>query len=442
MANHKSLVIFLNRVEVGIAEAQIKYYRKENGGMGVTITKQAEAYLEALAKALEIPRARYEQAEKSYNSLGEWLHRDDSDVKSFDPDVFVQGSFRLGTVIKPQSDTEEYDVDCTCVLTALDKSKLSQYALKELLGKEIKLYRKSLGIKKEVHEGRRCWRLEYADGAQFHMDIVPCIPNGADQRALLEASNFDAQFAETAIAITDNEVPLYHEITDDWPRSNPRGYAEWFKLRMGDVFVRRREQVFNEMRAEGVTASVEDIPTYRVRTPLQSAIMILKRHRDTMFADDPTDKPISIIISSLAAHAYEGEETIGSALLAILSRMEGAIEQDGTKFIIKNPTDALENFADKWEDHPERADAFFTWLGQAREDFVSTARLVEHRRMSSVLASRMGQDLTDQASDVASQSARPSGAGLLGIASTAATAASNVSFADTPRTPKKPDGFA
>lgn len=410
--------------------------------MSVTITKQAEAYLEALAKALEIPRARYEQAEKSYKSLGEWLHRDGSSVNSFDPDVFVQGSFRLGTVIKPQSDTEEYDVDCTCVLTDLDKSKLSQYALKELLGKEIKLYRKSLGIKKEVHEGRRCWRLEYADGAQFHMDIVPCIPNGADQRALLEASNFDAQFAETAIAITDNEVPLYHAITDDWPRSNPRGYAEWFKARMGDVFVRRREQVFNEMRAEGVTASVEDIPTYRVRTPLQSAIMILKRHRDTMFADDPTDKPISIIISSLAAHAYEGEETIGSALLAILSRMEGAIEQDGAKYIIKNPTDALENFADKWEDHPERGDAFFAWLGQAREDFVSTARLVEHRRMSSVLASRMGQDLTEQASDAALQSERAGAAGLLGVASTAATAAPHVAFADTPRTPKKPDGFA
>ncbi len=63
--------------------------------MAVTITKQAEAYLEALAKALEIPPARYEQAERSYKSLGEWLHRDGSSVKNFGPDVFVQGSFRL-----------------------------------------------------------------------------------------------------------------------------------------------------------------------------------------------------------------------------------------------------------------------------------------------------------------------------------------------------------
>lgn len=409
----------------------------------ITITKQAESYLEALAKALEIPRSRYEQAEKSYTSLGDWMHRDESTVSVYGPDVFVQGSFMLGTVIKPQSNNEEYDIDCACALSSLDKSSLSQAALKELLGREIKLYRKSKGITKEVHEGRRCWRLEYADGAQFHMDIVPSIPNGNDQRRLLEARNFDAQFADTAIAITDNEVPEYHVITDNWPRSNPRGYAEWFKSRMGEVFVRRREQIINEMRAEGVTANVEDIPTYRVRTPLQSAIMILKRHRDMMFAEDPTDKPISIIISSLAAHAYTGEETIGYALLSILDRMEEAIEHDGQKYIIRNPTDALENFADKWEDHPERAAAFYAWLAQAREDFAAAGHLVEHRRMSSVLASRMGQDVTDQASHNASQALGTGGSGLLAAATAAtATAAPSVSFADTPRTPKKPDGFA
>ena len=411
--------------------------------MTVTITKQAETYLEALAKALEIPSARYEQAEKSYKSLGNWLHRDESSVRDHDPDVFVQGSFRLGTVIRPLTDEEEYDVDCACSLTSLSKSDLSQRDLKDLLGDEIKLYRQSKGIQKPVHEGRRCWRLDYADGAQFHMDIVPCIPNAEDQRLLLEAHSLDAQFAATAVAITDNEEPAYDAITDDWPRSNPRGYAEWFKSRMGDVFLRKRQEILEEMRAEGVTASVEDIPTYRVRTPLQSAIMILKRHRDSMFAEDPTDKPISIILSSLAAHAYQGEETIGYALMSILSRMEEFIEHDGTKYIIKNPTDALENFADKWEDHPERADAFFEWLRQAREDFYAAGRLAEHRRMTTVLAARMGRDLTDQASDAVMQPMRPGSAGLLKNAGVASAASSpSVSFADAPRTPKKPDGFA
>ena len=412
--------------------------------MTVTITKQSEDYLDALAKVLEIPISRYEQAEKRYKSLGQWFHRDGSCVRHLEPDVFVQGSFRLGTVIKPHSAEEEYDVDCACNLNNLDKSNLTQARLKELLGHEVKLYRESKGISKEVHEGRRCWRLDYADGAQFHMDIVPCIPNGDDQRRLLEDSRLDAQFSDTAVAITDNEVtPQYYQITNDWPRSNPRGYAEWFKSRMKEIFERRRQKVLDEVRSDGIiTGSVEDIPTYRVRTPLQSAIMILKRHRDIMFADDPKNKPISIIISTLAAHAYRGEETIGLALLSILSRMQDAIDHDGKKYIIRNPTDALENFADKWESHPERAEAFFDWLKEARENFREAGRLVEHRRISSVLASRVGRDLTDQVSTSINSSSSVGG-GLLSAATAAsALSASNVSFSDEPRTPKKPDGFA
>lgn len=409
----------------------------------ITITKQAEQFLETLAKELEIPPSRYEQAEKSYKSLGEWLHRAESTVRDYAPDVFVQGSFRLGTVIKPQSNDEEYDIDCACSLTALEKSSLSQATLKGGVGSEIKLYRKSKGISKEVHEGQRCWRLEYADGAQFHMDIVPCLPNGNYHRALLESRNLDASYADTAIAITDNENSNYHVITDDWPRSNPRGYARWFEARMGEAFIRRREQILKEMRATGATASIEDIPTYRVRTPLQSAIMILKRHRDVMFADDQKVKPISIIITTLAAHAYNGEDTIGYALLSILSRMENAIEHDGEKYIISNPTDALENFADKWEVHPERAHAFFRWLEQARTDFVSAGQLVEHRRISSVLEDHLGRDIIGRVTEGALQSTTSGRASLLqGATAASASAPTNVSFADSPRVPKKPDGFA
>jgi phage terminase large subunit GpA-like protein len=167
--------------------------------------------------------------------------------------------------------------------------------------------------------------------------------------------------------------------------------------------------------------------------------MILKRHRDTMFAKDPSNKPISIIISTLAAHAYQGEETIGYALLSIVSRMENAIDHDGQKYVVKNPTNALENFADKWEDYPERAEAFFSWLKKARGDFSSAGLLSEHRRISNVLANGLGRDLADEISEGVSLL----GPGLMGAATAASViAAPSVSFSDAPRTPKKPDGFA
>lgn len=408
--------------------------------MSVSITKQADKYLEALVEALEIPQSKYEQAETSYKSFGQWLHRNDSSVKDFSPDVYVQGSFRLGLVIKPLSLEEEYDIDCACSLTNLDKLSLSQQELKRLLGSEIELYRKSKNIKKPVTEQRRCWRLEYSDGSQFHMDIIPCIPNGEQQRLLLEQKNLDTQFSETAIAITDNEVlPQFHQITDDWPRSNPKGYSEWFKLRMSETFEKRRREILNEMSAKGIKASVEEIPTYRVRTPLQAAIMILKHHRDVMFQNDSEDKPISIILTTLSAHAYQNEATIGGALISILSRMEEGIHYDGHKYVILNPTDSMENFADKWETHPERAETFFSWLKQAREDFYSVVQQAEHSRMSRLLESRIGQNVTDQV-NVALKSEITS---LLSAATAASTLATpSIAFGDVARKPKKPDGFA
>jgi len=412
----------------------------------ITATKQAEEYLTAMAKALEIPQSRYEQAERSYKSVGSWLERDASQVQGYAPETYVQGSFKLGTATKPEAAEEQYDIDCVCNLRNVTKMKMSQAELKVLIGAELELYRKHKNMNKALQEGRRCWTLEYADEAQFHMDIVPAIPNEADQRALFEAYRMDARFVETAIAITDNEETTYHHVTQDWPRSNPRGYAEWFKARMGDVFVKGRQQIVNEMRSKGVTASVEDIPVYRVRTPLQSAIMILKRHRDTMFADDPTDKPISIILSTLAAHAYSGETTIGAALTSILVGMEEPIKYDGVKYIIANPTDGTENFADKWEKKPERKDAFYSWLAQAREDFSAAASLVEYRRIGSVLSDRMGSVLagTVTASVLAAEAAaNGAGHGLVREASQSSTdGPPQVSFGNEPRVPDTPDGFA
>jgi hypothetical protein len=356
------------------------------------ITPQAEQFLEDLAEELDIPEHRYDDAKTSYESLGNWLKRDESSVRQFDPHIYVQGSFRLGTAIRPRDDEEEYDVDSVCEFRLLTKSQLSQAELKRRLGVEIRAYARSQNMVKPVREGRRCWILDYADGAQFHMDVVPALPNGLSQRLLLERHNLAAPWASTAIVITDNEVPNYHLTADDWPRSNPKGYAEWFKSRMAAIFEERRRR-----KADGMRASVESIPDYKVRTPLQSAVMILKRHRDEMFAGRPDERPISVILTTLAAHSYNGEGTIGSALVSILGRMHEFVGHDGEKYVIPNPTDPLENFADKWVDHPERADAFREWLGQAREDFARAAALSNRQVITETLARGIGRGLAERA---------------------------------------------
>lgn len=398
------------------------------------ITTVVKDYLEDLAEELAINERRYQQAYDSYHSLGEWLNRDASSVKQFNPAVYVQGSFGLGTVIQPLSAAEEYDVDSVCVLKGLTKGHLSQESLKILVGNEIEAYRKSKSMVNPLTEGRRCWTLNYADEAQFHMDIVPAVPDSKNQRLLLEQSGLSSKWVETAIAITDNESSNYSIVDQEWSKSNPKGYLEWFKTRMEVVFTRKRMQL-----AEAIRADVDDIPEYRVRTPLQSAIMILKRHRDIRFANDTTKScPISIIITTLAAHAYQGEESVADALYRIIRDMDKYIGFENNRYVISNPSALLENFADKWEHFPERQQAFFRWLAQVRTDFNQAATLVERHRITSSLAPSLGESLTKDA-----ESRRPARSDLLRSATAASAGTVSIpTFGNEPRHPTTPRGFA
>jgi hypothetical protein len=400
-----------------------------------------EAFLEALVNELEVPDHRYEQAEKSYSSLGEWLHRPESTVRRYDPQVYCQGSFRLGTVIRPHTEAEEYDVDSVVELRLLTKCAKTQQELKAMLGDEIKAYHDAKAMVKPVREGNRCWILDYADGAQFHMDVVPAVPNTEQQRSLLEARMLDTRWASTAISITDRRVPTYRLFSEEWPRSNPKGYSNWFASRQAAVFQRRKRAILETLQKQSVRASVEDLPDFKVKTPLQSAIMILKRHRDHMFARDLDLRPISVIITTLAAHAYENQDTISSALFTILDRMDQFIIHDGRKYIISNPTDPFENFADKWEKEPKKAEAFFEWLRLARADFYAAAQAGTFQQMADALNPRMGFALSTRALD------RLTGGSRLLRAATGASAAAAAtvgapSFGNAARQPTRPQGYA
>ena len=353
-------------------------------------SKATEEFLEDLAAELEVPNERYDAAERSYKSVGEWLQREDSSLKHLSPNTSVQGSFRLGTVIRPVNENEDYDVDAVCELSA-DRTRCTQEQLKKALGVELEAYAKSRGMNSRPKEKRRCWRLDYADGAQFHMDVLPAVPDAQRQKAIFEHARVNVLWWRTAVAITCKDHHNYSRISDDWPRSNPKGYVEWFKSRMAVVYRERLRKL-----AEAARASVEDMPAYKVKTPLQSAIQILKRHRDLQFLDDIEHRPISIIITTLSAHAYQQEVTISGALFSILARMDQFIEDRAGVVWIANPTDPMENFADRSAENPKLKEAFFDWLGRARADFQRIALMTDRLAISEALAARLGPDLVEK----------------------------------------------
>ena len=213
-----------------------------------------ESLLEDLAESLQIPPSRYEAAERSFKSVGEWLQRDASTLRDLDTQIYIQGSFRLGTAIRPISGEDDYDVDLVCEVGE-SKEHVTQRRLKEKLGHELRAYAVAQQLE-EPEEGRRCWTLNYADSAQFHLDTLPAIPDGTRKRLLLEQSGLSTEWAQDAIAITDRNHRNYDVVSDDWPHSNPKGYSEWFRSRMTNLFEQNRRVLALEARVE-----VEDIPS-------------------------------------------------------------------------------------------------------------------------------------------------------------------------------------
>jgi hypothetical protein len=332
--------------------------------------EQKRVVLDNMVKLLELPDSAYDKARKRYEDLGEWFDRDESAVSGNNPHIFPQGSFRLGTAIRPLDENEEYDLDLACKLRdGISTNSHTQETLKKLIGIELEAYRKARGIKNELEQKHRCWRLEYQDDLSFHMDIVPCIPADEKRRKVIMESirktGLDEYVAgsasQTTISITDDRHVGYKHICDDWNISNPEGYAKWFEYRMNP----QQTRILLEK------AQVDDVPLVKKKTPLQRVIQLLKRHRDNWSKDNPDSKPISIIITTLAARAYNGEADIVAALGNVLEKMGGLVSPSVPR--VPNPVDPEEDFADRWyrQDclHLRLEKNFNDWLLQARTDF-------------------------------------------------------------------------
>jgi hypothetical protein len=303
--------------------------------------------------------------------LGKWFKRDESHCSKHSPHIYPQGSFRLGTVIRPVGAKGDYDLDLGCRLrSGVSKQTYSQKNLKMLVGLDLEDYRMARKIQSKLEPKHRCWRLEYADELSFHMDVVPSIAEEQGRRGMIKEAmvkgGMDNALAENVAkhsgAITDDRLPNYSIISNNWLVSNSEGYAVWFESRM------RQAELILEKRA---MARLDQLPARRWKSPLQQVVQLLKWHRDVMFQKNPDSKPISVIVTTLAAHAYAGEEDVETALAGVLKRMGSYVRQNQPR--VPNPINPVEDFADKWP-LPKYAalkleDNFWNWLKAAQEHF-------------------------------------------------------------------------
>lgn len=297
---------------------------------------------ENIAEELNISDSVFENAKRSYKALGEFLENN----IEYPVEVYPQGSMNLGTLIKPIGDDDDYDLDAVCKIhNNFDSPK----DLKELVGNALK---KSERYKKMLaDEGKRCWTLNYSDDSHFHMDILPSIPNN---------------ITEKSIKITHKENNNYKYMV-----SNPEAYADWF-----DKLQENERRNLYRIKNRQFSNKVEDLRNFGIRTTLQKTIQILKRHRDIQYANATDEerecKPISIIITTLVGKMYSGNESIVDLIDKFCTSYEEYIEIDSNgNYVIPNPVNKNENFADKWKIYPKRQEAFFNWVENLKYDLIT-----------------------------------------------------------------------
>lgn len=66
---------------------------------------------------MDITETQYNTAVSSYGAVGEWLAKPESSLAPYKPVIRPQGSFLLGTMIKPICEDDDLDIDLVCELT-------------------------------------------------------------------------------------------------------------------------------------------------------------------------------------------------------------------------------------------------------------------------------------------------------------------------------------
>lgn len=403
---------------------------------------RVDRLLEQIGESLEIPDSGYETARKRYDDLSAWFGRPEASCSLYSPHIYSQGSFRLGTVVRPVSDDGTYDLDMGCRLrVGVSKASHTQEQLKKLVGQDLERYRIARRIQQKLEEKHRCWRLEYADTLQFHMDTVPSIPETESARLLIEKEltlkgtqrDLANRVAALTGAITDNRTWNYRTIHPGWRVSNSEGYALWFESRM-----RLAESLLHERALAMKLHKVDEIPVYRWKSPLQRVVQILKRHRDVLYASNAESQPISVIITTLAGGAYGGERTVAEALRNVLARMGSLVNKSAPR--VANPVNPAEDFADKWADpscaHLRLEDHFWRWLRQAQADLSIWENTNDIHNLAESVNKSVGTRFAER--DLGAKLGMITAGGLLRPAVTP----TELTFPNKPLVPSKPAGFA
>lgn len=348
--------------------------------------QQRQDYALAKFRELDLSHTMYKDAEEKYKTLAETFNENGISCT-----IYPQGSFATGTVIRPYKKGKDanYDLDAVCVID-LEKKSTSPQKIKTLIGEIIE----KCGYYKTFFEYEKCWTIVFAqnNGIGFNIDVVTSVDEDIQiKNDLIKSAGIEA---EHLMSEPVSMAKGYCEKGNcKWVTINPKGYAEWFNEINArfETYTREQRKIFESKACDH---EVEPIPSDELRSALQIAIQIMKRHRDVYYCNNHIEelKPISAIITTIAAEIakeavrsdYDPFEMLEYILrnideyhgLVALNESVGVyasktlLQKRSGSWYMRDPAYPKNNLLDSWDN--EIANHFFRWVNNLKKCFLDS----------------------------------------------------------------------
>ena len=250
------------------------------------MTRRVEDFGKFMREHVNLNPSRYERLKRSDKAVSEYLSQNLVGFRRTER----QGSYALGTTIRPVKENDEYDVD-RVVYVKYDSSK----APEDYIDDVYRCLKVNGNYADKVHKNTRCVTVDYA--GEFKIDVVPCITYNGNHFICNRKTN---EF----------------EVTDG------RGFRDWFN---------QKNRITN-----GNLKLVTRLLKY------------LRDHKKTFTAPSIL---LTTLIGN-AVYDWEGDaqfKTIPEALLTVISRIDGLLQSHPSMPEIRNPALPHETFTRHWD---------------------------------------------------------------------------------------------
>ncbi len=336
-----------------------------------------ESLLHQIAAGLSLPKTKHQQAEARYRTITDLLA--DSHLASCAPEIYPQGSMRLGTTVKPLA-KNTFDLDAVMLLPRLPATVAPADAL-DAVARFFEGHGTYAGM---VERRPRCVRLSYAD--LFDLDIVP--------------ARLHQRRQPTFIEIPDRKLAT-------WVSSNPKLYAAQF------------DALKTAGRTVAFRASVEPVPDQTppgFQPPVVVCVQLVKRARDIDYQRDYDLQPASILLTTLVSHVFRSSHSVVEGLTLAAAYMQQLAVMDPPPFV-ENPSNPGENLARQWREKPASFPRFKKFTNRLAAALAAWQKAIGLPQLASALGPVFGEPVTTGAvRSLGLGAAAASSAGALGFA--------------------------